>query len=448
MQTLADLLKEFDMAATDAIPSDLSFALFDQEKGSHRKRCTLCDGEGCDECDKGYEKVTLGDVLKYSPDQERDDHGRWSAGAIADLAYRLSEETKLSPEQEEHRKHLAEDYSKYDLSKWQDRTPDKGWYKHLAALVDSSPPSNQELFRGIQTDHEYHKGESVNIPLSDWTETDWIAKDFGNTVFRIPEFGTRALSASNLTEDAMPHFVTHGNFEVEYVSKPKEGPTMVYLRSTQYKNTLADLIKYSDYQPRDDHGRWTTGPNGEDYTGKGESLAHDRNPQLILKQQIELERVRQELPKAERERVKAGEAVYRRTGMSPDDIETYKRMHGGNAPSPKADEALNNYQAARDRAESLERTADKLERDVDERTRPYYKGEMAPGAHVQLHDGRTGVIAMTASKDSGRIKLKDGTSLQVYRDDLKPHVSMQAAIDSAFNKYFESFNSDVHTSRK
>lgn len=147
------------------------------------------------------ELASLRALLKYSPDQPRDDAGRWTSDGGADPAAGLSTHDLIhgvwSGSSEAHaiRAGLAQG----------GRSEGRLIGEKLLAAANTAPPTTYPLYRGIalsKADYArfgetFHPGARIDLNLASWTRGENVARDFASNAW-----GTVRRDAA--TRDGMP----------------------------------------------------------------------------------------------------------------------------------------------------------------------------------------------------------------------------------------------------
>ena len=112
--------------------------------------------------------------------------------------------------------------SRWDLSTYPERlsAEDSGaqWYKQVRSVVRGAGPHDRPLSRGMTMDRVPRQGESMRVPLSNWTEDLDTASNYGNITLHLPQ-DEPAMDVHALGGDEpMSNFIAGGgSFNVERV---------------------------------------------------------------------------------------------------------------------------------------------------------------------------------------------------------------------------------------
>jgi HK97 family phage portal protein len=210
-----------------------------------------------DDPERGYPVLKMG--LKYSPEQARDDHGRFgdesgsgqqawidtpsaakvtpsharSLGiAVTKLDSRNFDDIRSSLGKDDRKvlDQLAKDFSVWDLTAWKERLSD-GWLASgpggrlgllISGYANKIPGLIPELHRGVANSN-LKVGERIELPTSDWTPDKKLAASYGEAdgsqVLHLPT-GSQSMPSSIVDKDPPPFdrwLNWGGRFEVDRV---------------------------------------------------------------------------------------------------------------------------------------------------------------------------------------------------------------------------------------
>lgn len=262
-------------------------------------------------------------TAKYSEDEPRDEHGRWTGGAGGSLdahTLGLVDENGVATDtgMSTFAAHwIGGDWEKFQIAA---RSAINGQSKEdfakevvsdadpteraaamamhdfaagVMAKIDGADPLSYPLYRGLVGVH-YNVGDTFSESLATWTSKENLARDFAHdaygtahtlwegqlpgAVLKVTGTGMHGINISELdpihseraplVRDAAEH-ITSGQYRV--TSATGRGKLRVYeverignAQASDLKKVVpVELEKYSEDQPRDERGRWTAGGGGE-----------------------------------------------------------------------------------------------------------------------------------------------------------------------------------------